>query len=137
MLERFGVFKPMFEHVAPSLIDEMLGVAEGAGRGFDEILFLNARHGGIEALESGRTPTTACMSFAVGGDGAAANGMWAARRRTTAGKSDNLDADLFINNGPPTAAKMRRRSICFSTCRLAVGLRIQLRADTPRKTSRY
>jgi len=100
VLECFGVFKPMFEHVAPALIDEMLGVAEGAGRSFDEILFLNARHGGIEALEAGRTPTAACTSFAVGGDGAAATGMWAGQTKDTPRASLNR---YYLLRTKPTA----------------------------------
>lgn len=64
--ERLRVFLPMFRQAAPRLIDEMQGIAEGAAQPFDEIFFLNARHGGVTALECRQSSEEGCTSFAVG-----------------------------------------------------------------------
>ena len=65
-LHRFRVFLPLFERAAPASVEEMRGIAEGAGRSFDEILFLNALHGGAEAIEPGAATTSdGCTAFAA------------------------------------------------------------------------
>jgi len=104
VLESFGVFRRMFERVAPELIDEMTGIAEGSGRTFDEILFLNARHGGIAALEAAQPPAGACTAFAAAGPALATNGTIAGQNKDTPRAS--LDRYYLLRTRPDTGARI-------------------------------
>ena len=103
VLERFDVFRGMFERVMPESIDEMAGIAEGAGRRFEEILFLNARHGGIPALE-GEPSAAACTSFAAAGPMVRSGGVLAGQNKDTIPSS--LDRYFLLRTSPTSGPRM-------------------------------
>ena len=82
--ERFRAFEPLFECVAPWLLEEMSGIAEGAGTSFAEILFLNARHGGVGVLaEQDSAGEAGCTAFAAAGPAVAGGGVLAGQNKDT------------------------------------------------------
>ena len=61
-------FAPLVEAYAPELLEEMRGIAEGAGRSLDEILLINARSELMGTVQNGEcTALAAGPDFAVGG----------------------------------------------------------------------
>jgi isopenicillin-N N-acyltransferase like protein len=63
---------PAIDAYLPDILDEMRGIAEGAGRAFEEILALNARgevSSAARQLEAGRGCTTYAVTDEAAGDG--------------------------------------------------------------------
>ena len=103
-LLRFRAFLPMFQSIAPNLVQEMQGIAEGADRTFDEILFLNARHGGVQALEETSLTGDACTAFAAGPSTVAGGGVLAGQNKDS-GKAA-LDRYYLLRTKPDKGARI-------------------------------
>jgi isopenicillin-N N-acyltransferase-like protein len=75
--QRVSRFQPMFERYCPHLLEEMRGLAEGAGVTLEEAVLCNIRG------ELGGAPAAGCTSYAIGRKGTA-------RREVIAGQNADL-----------------------------------------------
>lgn len=84
ILDRAPAWVPVIEGYLPDIVDELRGIAEGAGRGFEEILALNSR-GELtkgnpftaDRPDDRRTEDEGCTSFAMLQQANALGHVWA------------------------------------------------------------
>ncbi len=96
-LHLVGRFEKQYRSYAPHLIEEMEGVAEGAGLSFIEVLYLNARYD-LGSLPDG------CTSFGVGADATAHGGTIAGQNKDTAPAS--ADRMYLLRTNPTSGARV-------------------------------
>jgi isopenicillin-N N-acyltransferase-like protein len=85
ILDRAPAWVPVIEAYLPDIVDELRGIAEGAGRGFEEILALNSRGELTKGNpftadrpdEDRRTEDEGCTSFAMLQQANALGHVWA------------------------------------------------------------
>ena len=82
ILDRAPAWVPVIEGYLPDIVDELRGIAEGAGRGFEEILALNSRGeltkgNPFTADRQDETSDDGCTSFAMLQQANALGHVWA------------------------------------------------------------
>jgi len=80
--QRVSRFQPIFERYCPHLLEEMRGLAEGAGVTLEQAMLCNIRG------ELGSAPAAGCTSYAIGPNGTA-------RRKVIAGQNADLGSSMI------------------------------------------
>lgn len=96
-LRLVGLFEKQYHDLAPHLIEEMQGVAEGAGLSFLEVLYLNTRYD-LGSL------TSRCTSLGAGADVTASGGTIAGQNKDTAPAS--ADRMYLLRTNPTSGARV-------------------------------
>jgi isopenicillin-N N-acyltransferase-like protein len=81
VLERVRFFEPLFREHCPALLEEVRGLAEGAGLSYEEALLLQIR-GEVNAVPEG-----GCTAFAISGRGTATG-------QVLIGQNSDVDAEM-------------------------------------------
>ncbi len=113
-LHLVGRFLKQYQSYAPHLIEEMEGVAEGAGLTFLDVLYLNTRYD-LGSLPDG------CTSFAVGADSAAHGGVIAGQNKDTGPAS--ADRMYLLRTNPTSGARVMLLTYAGEVGHIGMGIR--------------
>jgi len=113
-LALIGRFERQYRDFAPHLIEEMQGVAEGAGLSFLEVLYLNTRY------DLGSLPPQ-CTSFAVGAEATASGGVIAGQNKDTAPAS--ADRMYLLRTNATSGARVMLLTYAGEVGHIGMGIR--------------
>ncbi len=113
-LDLVGLFEPQYREYAPHLIEEMRGVAEGAGLQYPEVLYLNCRY------DLGTLPAQ-CTSFGAGGDATASGTTIAGQNKDTAPAS--ADRMYLLRTNPTSGARVMLLTYAGEVGHIGMGIR--------------